>query len=98
LSFVWQKTNQSQIFTGAEQMFMETWQWIKAPSAVGKSDWQRQNKDRAMCLISRARAAHQQLFRLQQCNELTVILETTGESQPGISPLYLVLVREASTK
>jgi hypothetical protein len=39
---------------------METWQWIKASSAVGQSDWHRQNKDRAMCLISHSRAAHQQ--------------------------------------
>jgi hypothetical protein len=42
-------------------MSMETWQWMKAPLAVGQSDWQRQNKDRAMCLISRARAAYQEL-------------------------------------
>jgi hypothetical protein len=41
---------------------METFQWLKAPSAVGQSDWHRQNKDRAMCLISRAWAAHQQLW------------------------------------
>jgi hypothetical protein len=31
---------------------METWQWIKAPSAVGRSDWCHQNKDGALCLIS----------------------------------------------
>jgi hypothetical protein len=48
---------------------METWQWIKALSAVGQSDWHRQNKDRTKCLISRARAADQQLRRLQECNE-----------------------------
>jgi hypothetical protein len=53
---------------------MKTWQWIKAPSAVGQSDWHRQNKDRAMCLISCARTAHQQLWGLQQCNELSHIL------------------------
>jgi hypothetical protein len=35
---------------------------------------------------------------LQQYNGLTVIFETTGESQAGNSPLYLVLVSEASTK
>jgi hypothetical protein len=33
---------------------METWQWTKAPPAVGHSDWHRQNKDTTMCLISRA--------------------------------------------
>jgi hypothetical protein len=49
-------------------------------------------------LISRARAAHQQLWRLQQCNEPTVLFEKIGESQPGNSPLYSVLVREASKK
>jgi hypothetical protein len=38
---------------------LETWQWIKAPSAFGQSDWHRQNKDRAMCLISRARVVDQ---------------------------------------
>jgi predicted RNA-binding protein YlxR (DUF448 family) len=76
---------------------METWQWIKAPPAVGKSDCHRQNKDKAMCLISRARVTQQQLWRLQQCNELTVIFKTTGESQPRKSPLYLILARKAST-
>jgi hypothetical protein len=35
--------------------------WIKAQLAVGQSDLHRQNKDRAMCLISGARAAHEQL-------------------------------------
>jgi hypothetical protein len=30
-------------------------------STVRQSDWNRQEKDNAMCLISRARAAHQQL-------------------------------------
>jgi hypothetical protein len=40
---------------------METWQWIKTPSAVGQSEWHRQNKNRAMCLISHAQVAHQQL-------------------------------------
>jgi hypothetical protein len=33
----------------------------KSTVAVGQSDWHRQNKDRAMCLISRAWTAHQQL-------------------------------------
>jgi hypothetical protein len=49
-------------------------------------------------LISRGRAAHQQLWHLQQCNELTLIFEMTGGSQPGNLPLFLVLVREAWTK
>jgi transcriptional regulator with PAS, ATPase and Fis domain len=68
---------------GAEQTSMETRQWVKAQPALGQSDWHRQNKDRAMCLISHARAAHQQLRLLQQRSKLTVIFETTGESQPG---------------
>jgi hypothetical protein len=48
--------------------------------------------------ISRDRAAHQQLWGLQQCNKLTVIFQTTEESQPGNSPLYLVFVRERCDK
>jgi hypothetical protein len=67
-------------------MSLETWQWIKAASAIGQSDWHRQDRDGALCLIFHAWAAR---------NKLTVIFKTTGESQPGISPLYLVLVREA---
>jgi hypothetical protein len=47
---------------------LETWQQIKALSAVGQSDWHRQNRDRALCLISRARASHQQLWRPQQAD------------------------------
>jgi hypothetical protein len=49
-------------------MSLETWQWIKALSAVGQSDWHGQNRDRALCLISRARAAHQQLWCTHQAN------------------------------
>jgi hypothetical protein len=37
-------------------MTLETWQWIKALSAVGQSDWHRQNRDRALRLISCAPA------------------------------------------
>jgi hypothetical protein len=49
-------------------MSLETWQWIKALSAVGQSDWHRQNRDSTLCLISCTRAAHQQLWRPQQAD------------------------------
>jgi hypothetical protein len=49
-------------------MSLETWQWIKALSAIGQSDWHRQNRDSELSLISRARAAHQQLWRPQQAD------------------------------
>jgi hypothetical protein len=49
-------------------MSLETWQWIKALSAVGQSDWHRQNRDRALRLISRTWAAHQQLWCPQQAD------------------------------
>jgi hypothetical protein len=49
-------------------MSLETWQWIKALSAVGQSVWHRQKRDRALCLISRARAGHQQLWRPQEAD------------------------------
>jgi hypothetical protein len=47
-------------------MSEETWQPIKALSAIEQSDWLRQKRDRALCLVSRARAAHQQLLCQQQ--------------------------------
>jgi hypothetical protein len=50
------------------KMSLETWQWIKVLLAVGQSDSHCQNRDRALCLISRARAAHQQLWRPQQAD------------------------------